>query len=239
MDIINFFKSCGNFIVCTMGRDCPAARPFGAIMEYKSELYISTSQNKDVYKQLKVNGNIQLIAVKHSTRNWLRVTGFAYECTDLKIKKIMLTECPELLKHFDSEQSENFVLFQIKPLKIELKQGDKILMERKIFNKLVRDRIPEILDKNGGETETQILSNEKYIECLYEKLREECEEVITNDSRENLTEELADLLEVMNAIAKANSIDFGEIERIRTAKKEKRGGFENKIFLVSSNIVKI
>lgn len=112
-------------------------------------------------------------------------------------------------------------------------------MARKTFNKLVRDKIPELLDKNGGETETQILDNEKYISCLYEKLREECEEVITNDSKENLTEELADLLEVMHAIAKANNIDFGEIEKIRAAKKEKRGGFEDKIFLISSNIVKI
>ena len=112
-------------------------------------------------------------------------------------------------------------------------------MERKIFNKLVRDKIPEMLDKNGGETETEILDNEKYIGCLFNKLKEECEEVITADSKENLAEELADLLEVMNAVAKTNNIDFAEIENIRTAKKEKRGGFERKIFLKSSNIVKI
>jgi len=112
-------------------------------------------------------------------------------------------------------------------------------MERKIFNKLVRDKIPELLDKNGGETETEILDIEKYIACLLKKLKEECEEVITADSKENLTEELADLLEVIRAIAKINDINFAEIEKIRLTKKEKRGGFENKVFLKSSNIVKI
>ncbi len=110
-------------------------------------------------------------------------------------------------------------------------------MERKNFNKLVRDKIPELLDKNGGETEIEILDNEKYIECLLEKLKEECEEVISADSRENLTEELADLLEVINAIAKTNDIDFDKIEKIRLDKKEKRGGFDSKIFLKSSNVI--
>lgn len=147
VNVIDFFKSCENFIVCTINGDCPAARPFGAIMEYENNFYISTSPNKEVYKQLKANENIQLIALQKDTRKWIRVTGYAYECTDLKIKKIMLGENPILLKHFYSEESKDFVLFQIKPLKIELKQGDKILMERKIFNKLVRDKIPEMLDK--------------------------------------------------------------------------------------------
>ena len=88
-----------------MNGDCPAARPFGVVMEYKNDLYISTSPNKEVCKQLKANGNIQLVATKHGTRNWVRVTGQAYECKNLGIKKIMLVEYPELLKHFNSEKS--------------------------------------------------------------------------------------------------------------------------------------
>lgn len=110
-------------------------------------------------------------------------------------------------------------------------------MERKTFNKLVRDKIPELLDKNGGETEIEILDNEKYIECLLEKLKEECEEVISAESRENLAEELADLLEVMKAISETHDIDFAEVEKIRLAKNKKRGGFGGKIFLKSSNVV--
>ncbi len=234
-----FLKDCEYFAVTSINNKFPAVRPFGVIVEHENYLYISTSPTKEIYAQLKSNEHIQIFALKSGTREWIRITGFAKECTDLKIKKLMLAEYPILLKHFDSEKSKSFILFQIIPLKIELKQGEKTLMERKIFNKLVRDKIPEMLDKNGGETETEILDNEKYIGCLFNKLKEECEEVITADSKENLAEELADLLEVMNAVAKTNNIDFTEIENIRTAKKEKRGGFDRKIFLKSSNIVKI
>ncbi|MDO4199244.1 MAG: pyridoxamine 5'-phosphate oxidase family protein [Clostridia bacterium] len=234
-----FLKGCEYFAVTSINDKFPAVRPFGAIMEHKNYLYISTSPTKEVYTQLKSNGHIQIFALKSGTREWIRITGFAKECTDLEIKKLVLGEYPILLKHFDSEKSKNFILFQIEPLKFELKKGEKLLMERKIFNKLVRDEIPEMLDKNGGETETEILNTEKYKECLYAKLKEECEEVITADSKENLAEELADLLEVMKAIAKINDIDFAEIEKIRAEKKEKRGGFDRKIFLKSSNIVKI
>lgn len=234
-----FLKGCEYFAVTSINDKFPAVRPFGAIMEHETHFYISTSPAKEVYRQLKANEHIQIFALKSGTREWIRITGWAKECADFEIKKLMLGEYPALRKHFVSEKSKNFILFQIEPLRIEFKQGEKILMERKTFNKLVRDKIPEMLDKNRGETETEILNNEKYIECLYAKLKEECEEVITADSKENLAEELADLLEVMGAIAKTNNIDFAEVEKIKTIKKEKRGGFDCKIFLKSSNVVKI
>ena len=238
VNVMDFFKSCGNFIVCTMNRDCPAARPFGAIMEYKNDLYISTSPSKEVYNQLKSNRNVQLIAIQKDTRNWLRIIGAAKECNKPEIKLKMLKECPQLLRHFSSENDNNFALFQINPSSIEFKQGDKIVSERKFFNKLVRDKIPELLDKNGGETETEILSGEEYIKCLREKLGEECNEVVNADSRENLVEELADLKEVVLSLIKANNITDEEIENTRIQKRSKRGGFDSRIFLKSSNIVK-
>lgn len=110
-------------------------------------------------------------------------------------------------------------------------------MERKYFNKLVRDKIPDILDKNGGDTEIEILNDENYIKHIYKKLKEECEEVVTANSQENLIEELADLEEVISSIAKLHQINRNEIETVRIAKKEKRGGFENKILLKSAKIV--
>ena len=141
-------------------------------------------------------------------------------------------------KLFTSEDDENFVLFKITPIKTEFKEGSETLMERKVFNKLVRDKIPEMLEKNGGDPETEILNDEKYKICLYEKLKEEYEETVNSYSKENLAEELADLLEVMISISKINGINFAEIEKIRLTKKEKRGGFDSKILLKSSNIVK-
>lgn len=233
----DFLKQREYFVVSSINGDFPASRPFGAVMEYKNNLYISTGPAKEVYKQLKANNHIQITALKNSTRKWLRITGLAHECTDLKIKQKMLEKCTEITKHFTSERDENFVLFQIKPLKTEFKEGSETLMERKIFNKLVRDKIPEMLEKNGGEPKTEILTDEKYIKCLYEKLKEECDETVNSYSKENLMEELADLMEVIMAISKANNIDFAEIEKIRLSKKEKRGGFDSKMFLESSNVV--
>lgn len=237
MDVINFVKRCKYFILCSADGNYPAARPFGAILKHGDYFYISASPAKEVYNQIKNNEYIQIVAVESDTRKWIRITGRAYESENLRIKKIMLNENPILLKHFNSEKSKDFILFQINPLKIELKQGDTVIMERRIFNKLVRDKIPELLDKNGGETETEVLDSKKYIACLFNKLKEECEEVITADSKENLAEELADLLEVMQAISNAYNVDFDKIEKIRLNKKEKRGGFERKIFLKSSNVV--
>ena len=233
----DFLKKCKYFFLASINKNSPEVRPFGAIMEYENNLYVSTSLEKDVYKQLKENNHIQITALKNGTRKWIRITGLAYECKDTKIKREMLKKCPEISKHFTSEDDENFVLFQIKLLKNKFKEGSETLMERKFFNKLVRDKIPEMLAKNGGEPETETLNDEKYKICLYEKLKEECEETVNSYSKENLAEELADLLEVMMAISKLNGIDFAEIEKIRLTKKEKRGGFDSKILLKSANIV--
>ena len=236
-NIYNFLNNCEYFFVASINNESPATRPFGAIIEHENNLYISTKRTKEVYKQLKANNHVQITALKNGTRKWLRITGLAYECSDLKTKQKMLKKHPEITRHFTPENNEDFVLFQIKPLKIEFKEGNKTLMERKIFNKLVRDKIPEMLAKNGGEPETEALTDEKYKTCLYEKLKEECDEAVNSYSKENLAEELADLLEVMMAIFKVNNIDFAEVEKIRLAKKEKRGGFDSKIFLKSSNVV--
>ena len=233
----DFLKKCECFFLASINKNFPESRPFGAIMEYENNLYVSTGRTKEVYKQLKENNHIQIAAIKNGTRKWLRITGFANECKDLKTKREMLKKYSEISKHFTTEDDENFALFQITPLKTEFKEGSETLMERKNFNKLVRDKIPEMLTKNGGEPETEILNDEKYKTCLYEKLKEECEETVNSYSKENLAEELADLLEVMMAISKLNDIDFAEIEKIRLSKKEKRGGFDSKILLKSSNIV--
>lgn len=109
---------------------------------------------------------------------------------------------------------------------------------RKIFNKLVRDKIPEILKAGRGKPETLILNGNEYSIKLNEKLLEECNEVISADGKNHLAEELADLLEVIMSIAKHNEINFENIEKIRTAKKEKRGGFDSKILLKSTEIIK-
>ena len=96
-----------------------------------------------------------------------------------------------------------------------------------IYNKLVRDRIPEIIIKAGKEPITSVLTNEEYIKMLDKKLNEECAEYQADKN----IEELADMLEVIIAITKARGYSLNELERIRAEKADKRGGFEQKIFL--------
>ena len=85
-----FLKECGYFYVLTINGDFPAGRPFGAVMEYDGKLFISTSDGNKVHKQLRDNGNIQILAKKEQTREWLRITGKATECNDIKTKQKML-----------------------------------------------------------------------------------------------------------------------------------------------------
>lgn len=95
------------------------------------------------------------------------------------------------------------------------------------YNKLVRDRIPEIIEKSGNKCVTEILSDEEYIEMLDKKLDEELAEY-HNDKN---IEELADLLEVVYACTQARGYSLEELENVRANKAEKRGALKDKIFL--------
>ena len=100
-------------------------------------------------------------------------------------------------------------------------------MKTIVYQKLVRDRIPEIIRKGGNECRTRILSQEEYLACLEQKLSEELNEYLQSGQ----LEELADLLEVMKALAVAKGSSWEDLETIRREKEEKRGGFLEKILL--------
>lgn len=97
----------------------------------------------------------------------------------------------------------------------------------KHHNKLVRDKIPEIIEKAGKTPVTHILSEEEYMTELDKKLNEECAEYQADKS----IEELADMLEVMYAIAEARGWSVSKLEAVRRDKAEKRGGFRDKVYL--------
>ncbi|MGD6801981.1 nucleoside triphosphate pyrophosphohydrolase [Rossellomorea vietnamensis] len=100
------------------------------------------------------------------------------------------------------------------------------------YNKLVRDRIPEIIESNGKKFRTRILSEEEYITELKNKSFEELEEYRDAETREEALEELADLMEIVHAFAKSHGTTLEEVEEIRLKKAEKRGAFDEKIFLI-------
>ena len=100
-------------------------------------------------------------------------------------------------------------------------------MKQIYYHKLVRDKIPEIIEQEGKTHVCSTLSEQDYIAMLDQKLNEELAEYQESKSME----ELADLLEVMIAVSAARGSSIEEVERIRIQKKDKRGGFEKKILL--------
>ena len=102
-------------------------------------------------------------------------------------------------------------------------------MSIKEYHKLVRDKIPEIIEGSGKICETVILSENEYLQMVDAKLDEELAEY----HKDQNIEELADLLEVIYAAAKARGYTLEQLELVRKEKAEKRGGFEKRILLKS------
>ncbi|GAB3802243.1 pyrophosphohydrolase domain-containing protein [Virgibacillus kimchii] len=100
------------------------------------------------------------------------------------------------------------------------------------YNKLIRDRIPEIIENTGKSFKTEILSDERYIAELKKKLNEEVGEYQEAANDSDALEELADILELMHALAGEHGGSIGKVEQIRKKKAEKRGAFNDKIFLI-------
>jgi predicted house-cleaning noncanonical NTP pyrophosphatase (MazG superfamily) len=95
------------------------------------------------------------------------------------------------------------------------------------YNKLVRDRIPEIIESSGKICTTVTLSDEDYLRMIDAKLDEELAEY----HKDQNIEELADLLEVIHAAVIARGHTLEDLERVRAEKAAKRGGFEKRILL--------
>lgn len=105
----------------------------------------------------------------------------------------------------------------------------------KQHNKLVRDRILEILDQKGVGHVSRVLDAAEFKEELLKKLLEESSEVVEAASNQKeLIKEIGDVLEVIDAIVSEFGLSDAEIQKVKLERHEKRGGFEKKIFLVST-----
>ncbi|WP_331740607.1 nucleoside triphosphate pyrophosphohydrolase (plasmid) [Streptomyces sp. NBC_00015] len=96
------------------------------------------------------------------------------------------------------------------------------------YGKLVRDRIPQIIREGGAEPVTYVAGPEEYRNRLRDKLGEEVTEFLEADDV-RAPEELADVLEVVHALAAVLGVDVGQLEKIRESKASERGGFEDRI----------
>lgn len=99
---------------------------------------------------------------------------------------------------------------------------------KKIYNKLIRDKIPEIIEADGGSCKTRVLKEDEYLTELDKKLSEELSEYLESGS----IEELADLYEVIRSVAVARGYSTVELEKVRAEKAAQRGSFEKKLLLL-------
>ncbi|WLR57330.1 nucleoside triphosphate pyrophosphohydrolase [Mesobacillus subterraneus] len=100
------------------------------------------------------------------------------------------------------------------------------------YNKLVRDRIPEVIGNTGKKFSTRILNETDYIIELKKKAYEELDEYVNTDNNKDAVEELADLLELIHALSEYHASSIDKVEEVRKLKAEKRGGFKEKIYLI-------
>jgi predicted house-cleaning noncanonical NTP pyrophosphatase (MazG superfamily) len=101
-----------------------------------------------------------------------------------------------------------------------------------IYNKLVRDRIPEIITNSGSEYTSRILDHTEYRIELRTKLQEEVNEYLAAKTDDEAVEELADIMELLHAMAESHSITVEKLEQVRAEKAAKRGGFKERIYLI-------
>ncbi|MGB4076181.1 MAG: nucleoside triphosphate pyrophosphohydrolase [Minisyncoccia bacterium] len=102
------------------------------------------------------------------------------------------------------------------------------------YNKLIRDKIPEKMDSVGAAYETRTLSEEEFEQALLRKVEEEASALPVATSREELIEELADVMDVIDEIKRLKSITNEEMTTAQIKTTGKKGGFKKRLFLLWS-----
>jgi predicted house-cleaning noncanonical NTP pyrophosphatase (MazG superfamily) len=104
-------------------------------------------------------------------------------------------------------------------------------MPTTIYNKLIRDRIPEIIIADGGKPDVRVLDETAFKTALRKKMLEEAHELSDAKTRDELLNELSDVLQLIESIAQAEQISMADVENAKEHKKQERGGFDQRLFL--------
>ncbi len=103
-------------------------------------------------------------------------------------------------------------------------------------DKLTRDKIPEIMRSENLEGPLRVMDEDEYLKRLQDKLLEEANEVISAKTSDEYVEELADVLEVIHALANQLGLSYQQVEEKRLQKKHERGGFSKRIYVAYIDI---
>lgn len=101
-----------------------------------------------------------------------------------------------------------------------------------IYNKLVRDRIPQIIEASGKTCTTRVLAPSEHLGEIKTKMQEEALEFLKAANEKDAIEELADILELVHAALQVYGVSYDELEAVRQQKKDKRGGFAEGVYLI-------
>lgn len=107
-------------------------------------------------------------------------------------------------------------------------------MKKFYHRKLIRDKIPQLIEANKGEYEVRIMKEKEFKKELRKKLIEEAKEV-KEAKKDELVKELADVLELIKSIAENENINFELVEKKQKERRKERGGFKKKLFLIWSD----
>ena len=104
-------------------------------------------------------------------------------------------------------------------------------MKRKTYHKLIRDKIPQIIIKNKAIPKILKLNDKQFRIALKEKLVEEAREVLEAKTKEEVLNELSDVLQLIESIAENNNLSLVEIKKQKEKKKQERGSYKKKLLL--------
>ena len=108
-EVYEFLKECGVYYLATIDEDKARVRPFGTAEIFEDRLYIQTGKNKDVFKQIKNNNNVEICAFKDG--KWIRVSGKLIPDDRVEAKKDMLDKNPTLRSMYDENDDNTIVLY--------------------------------------------------------------------------------------------------------------------------------
>ncbi len=100
------------------------------------------------------------------------------------------------------------------------------------YNKLIRDRIPEIIKEAGWIPTIRTLRKSEFLDTVKKKIREEAKELIRAKSEKGIMDEIVDIQELVDVLIKEVGMTKPKIEKLQIAKRTKRGGFKKRLFLI-------